>query len=293
MCDGSAFALQPAWMTITPQRVAATQRWHGNNMGEMHLRQETDAKTVNGWIALLLVSTLLCFGASFLLGALPHFEARLLLTGLALLGVGVFCVRGFFTLQPNEAAVTMFFGNYAGTARNSGFHWVNPFYVRRRLSLRVHNLTTPILKVNDERGHPIEIGAVIVWRVNDTARAIFEVEDYGEYIRIQCESAVREVAGRYAYDINEEMLVPARYKTLRATSTRSARSCDRPFRATSMSPASPWRKPRSRIYRMHPRSLNRCCAVNRPRPSSVHAASWSKARSAWWRWPCSTSARRA
>jgi len=184
-------------------------------MGEMHLRQETDAKTVNGWIALLLVSTLLCFGASFLLGALPHFEARLLLTGLALLGVGVFCVRGFFTLQPNEAAVTMFFGNYAGTARNSGFHWVNPFYVRRRLSLRVHNLTTPILKVNDERGHPIEIGAVIVWRVNDTARAIFEVEDYGEYIRIQCESAVREVAGRYAYDINEEMLVPARYKTLR------------------------------------------------------------------------------
>ena len=81
--------------------------------------------------------------------------------------------------------------------------------------MRAHNLTTPVLKVNDERGSPIEIAAVVVWRIQDTARASFEVQDYAEYVRIQCESALREVASRHAYDNAEEMLAPARYKTLR------------------------------------------------------------------------------
>jgi regulator of protease activity HflC (stomatin/prohibitin superfamily) len=184
-------------------------------MRDDFFRQETEAKTVNGWIALLIVSALLAFGGFFLYGALPHLGLPPLTSGIALIGVGLVCLRGFFTLQPNEAAVMLFFGSYAGTARNSGFHWVNPFYLKRGLSLRAHNLTTPILKVNDERGSPIEIGAVVVWRVRDTARAIFEVQDHAEYIRIQCESALREVASRHAYDNAEEMLVPARYKTLR------------------------------------------------------------------------------
>jgi SPFH domain / Band 7 family len=184
-------------------------------MGENFFRQETEAKTVNGWIALLIVGTLLAFGGSFVYGALSHSDWPPLTGGIGLLALGIFSVCGFFTLQPNQAVVMVFFGSYAGTARNSGFHWVNPFYLKRRLSLRAHNLATPILRVNDERGNPIEIGAVVVWRVHDTARAAFEVEDYAEYIRIQCESAVREVASRHAYDHNEEMLMPARYKTLR------------------------------------------------------------------------------
>jgi hypothetical protein len=184
-------------------------------MTEDFFRQETEAKTVNGWIALLIVSALLAFGGFFLLGALPHLGLPQLTSGLGLIGIGLLCLRGFFTLQPNEAAVMLFLGSYAGTARNSGFHWVNPFYLKRGLSLRAQNLTTPILKVNDERGSPIEIGAVVVWRVQDTARAVFEVEDYAEYVRIQSESALREVASRHAYDNAEEMLVPARYKTLR------------------------------------------------------------------------------
>ena len=184
-------------------------------MSEDFFRQETEAKTVNGWIALLIVSALLAFGGFFLYGSLPRFGLPPLTSGLGLIGIGLLCLRGFFTLQPNQAAVMLFFGSYAGTARSSGFHWVNPFYLKRSLSLRAHNLTTPILKVNDERGSPIEIGAVVVWRVQDTARAVFEVEDYAEYIRIQCESALREVASRHAYDNAEEMLVPARYKTLR------------------------------------------------------------------------------
>jgi regulator of protease activity HflC (stomatin/prohibitin superfamily) len=184
-------------------------------MREDLFRQETEAKTVSGWIALLIASALLAFGGFFLCSALPRLGPSQLASGLGLIGLGLLCMRGFFTLQPNEAAVMMFFGTYAGTARNSGFHWVNAFYVKRRLSLRAHNLTTPILKVNDERGNPIEIGAVVVWRVQDTARAVFEVEEFAEYIRIQCESALREVASRHAYDNTEEMLVPARYKTLR------------------------------------------------------------------------------
>jgi regulator of protease activity HflC (stomatin/prohibitin superfamily) len=191
-------------------------------MHEDFFRQETEANTVSGWIALLIASALLAFGGFFLCGALPRLGTPQLTSGLGLIGIGLLCIRGFFTLQPNEAAVMVFFGSYAGTARNSGFHWVNPFYVKRRLSLRAHNLTTPVLKVNDERGNPIEIGAVVVWRVQDTARAVFEVEDFAEYIRIQCESALREVASRHAYDNTEEMLVPARYKTLRGDVERIA-----------------------------------------------------------------------
>jgi len=184
-------------------------------MGENQFRHETDARTVNGWFALLIVLALLAFGAFFISGAIGRSDTWPLITGTAMLAIGLFCTRGYFTLQPNEGAVMIFFGDYAGTARTSGFHWVNPFYLRQRLSLRAHNLTTPILKVNDERGNPIEIGAVVVWRVNDTARAVFQVENYVEYVRIQCESAVREVASRHAYEHSDEMLAAVRHKTLR------------------------------------------------------------------------------
>jgi hypothetical protein len=139
--------------------------------GEDFFRQETEARTVNGWIALLIVGTLIAFGCSFVYAALSHSDLPPLTGGIGLLALGVFSVCGFFTLQPNQAAVMVFFGSYAGTARNSGFHWVNPFYLKRRLSLRAHNLATPVLRVNDERGNPIEIGAVVVWHVHDTARA--------------------------------------------------------------------------------------------------------------------------
>jgi regulator of protease activity HflC (stomatin/prohibitin superfamily) len=108
--------------------------------------------------------------------------------------------KGFFTLQPNEASVLLLFGNYRGTERNSGFHWTNPFYTKRKTSLRSHNLNTEKLKVNDKRGNPIEIGAVVVWRVQDTAQALFDVENYTSYVTIQSESAVRHLASSFAYD---------------------------------------------------------------------------------------------
>ena len=181
---------------------------------------ESDAKTVNGWMVVLIACALLAFGAYFLGAGLPQSSSGAITTGLTLIALGLLCIRGAFTLQPNEAAVMIFFGSYAGTARHAGFHWANPLCMRQRLSLRAQNLTTPILKVNDGRGNPIEIGAVVVWRVQDTARALFEVQDFSDYVKLQCESALREVAARHAYESADETLMGGRVRTLRGDADR-------------------------------------------------------------------------
>jgi len=111
---------------------------------------------------------------------------------------------GYFTLQPNQAAVLTLFGDYRGTVRTPGFHWVFPFMLRRRISLRLRNMEGHKLKVNDKQGNPIEIAAVVVWRVVNTAEATFDVDDYVEYVKIQSETAVRHLANSYAYDHGEE-----------------------------------------------------------------------------------------
>jgi regulator of protease activity HflC (stomatin/prohibitin superfamily) len=166
----------------------------------------------------------------------------LLIVGSALVMlVAVFLLFGYFSLQPNEARVLILFGEYKGTVRNSGFYWANPLLSRNRgyvpsrsgaavphherssrpgataasqlstyqalstkLSLRTRNFNSDTLKVNDKRGNPVEIAAVVVWRVNDTAQAVFDVEDYGSYVEVQSESAIRSIASRYAYDNGEE-----------------------------------------------------------------------------------------
>src|SRR5262249_39752287 len=107
---------------------------------------------------------------------------------------------GFFTLQPNEAAALTLFDNYKGTDKTAGLRWVWPWYRRRKISLRVRNVTGQTLKVNDKRGNPIEIAAVVVWRVSDTARALFDVDAYQTFIDIQIETALRELASHFAYD---------------------------------------------------------------------------------------------
>jgi regulator of protease activity HflC (stomatin/prohibitin superfamily) len=111
---------------------------------------------------------------------------------------------GFITLLPNEACVYTLFGSYIGTARDSGFWWANPFMTKHKISLRSRNLEGNRLKVNDKRGNPIEIAVVTVWRIRDTAQALFDVENYDSYVRIQSESAVRHLASSYAYDHGEE-----------------------------------------------------------------------------------------
>jgi regulator of protease activity HflC (stomatin/prohibitin superfamily) len=124
---------------------------------------------------------------------------------LAFIGLG-----GFFTLQPNESAVFTLFGAYRGTTRQNGFLWANPFYRKLKISLRARNLNGEKLKVNDKRGNPVEIAVVIVWRIHDTAQAVFDVDSYENFIRIQSESCVRHIASSYFYDDAESNEVTLR-----------------------------------------------------------------------------------
>jgi regulator of protease activity HflC (stomatin/prohibitin superfamily) len=112
----------------------------------------------------------------------------------------LFIPPGFFIVQPNEAKVLILFGKYVGSIKEAGFWWVNPFNLKKRISLRVRNFETTKLKVNDANSNPIEIAAIVVWRVVDTAEAMFEVDDYENYVRVQSESAVRALASSYPYD---------------------------------------------------------------------------------------------
>ncbi len=115
-----------------------------------------------------------------------------------------FLMAGLFTVNPNEGRVLQLFGRYTGTVRDSGLRFANPFYTKRRVSLRVRNFETGKLKVNDQRGNPIEIAAVVVWKVTDTAEAVFEVDDFENYVHVQSEAALRSMATAYPYDVFEE-----------------------------------------------------------------------------------------
>jgi len=123
-----------------------------------------------------------------------------LLLFVALVIAGALFLAGLYTVQPNEAAILQLFGNYRGTSRVSGLRGTNPFYTRRKISLRARNLNGERLKVNDKRGNPIEIAAVVVWRVEDTAKASFDVDNYENYVKLQSEAAVRHLASSFAYD---------------------------------------------------------------------------------------------
>ncbi|HEY8379132.1 MAG TPA: SPFH domain-containing protein [Nannocystis sp.] len=127
----------------------------------------------------------------------------MLLIGVPLLfffGLGILILRGLVQVEPNQSRVVLLFGHYKGTLRKPGLHWINPFTTRKDVSLRVHNFDSQKIKVNDQRGNPIEIGAVVVWRVKDTAQAVFDVERYEEYVAVQTEAAIRTIAARHPYD---------------------------------------------------------------------------------------------
>jgi regulator of protease activity HflC (stomatin/prohibitin superfamily) len=162
--------------------------------------QDRKAATSNG--GLMLLAALLLFGALvWSVIELIRWE-----DGSMAIAVGVFVIAftlsisGFYTLQPNEAAAITLFGNYKGTDRIPGLRWVLPWYTRTKISLRVRNVTGEKLKVNDKRGNPIEIAAVVVWRVTDTAQALFDVDAYESFVDIQIETAVREIASHFSYD---------------------------------------------------------------------------------------------
>jgi len=125
-------------------------------------------------------------------------------TGLLISLLTAFMLKGFFQVAPNEGQVLQLFGKYAGTVRDEGLRWTNPFYSRRRVSLRVRNFESGKLKVNDSDGNPIEIAAVVVWQVVDTAEAVFCVDDYENFVTIQSESALRQMAQNYPYDAHDD-----------------------------------------------------------------------------------------
>jgi regulator of protease activity HflC (stomatin/prohibitin superfamily) len=171
--------------------------------------QERPVRAANGWLILVInialyVATVwgLVAGAMAAKAYTPGGGWWFLACGICAI-LAVFVSTGFFTLQPNEAAVLILFGAYKGTVRDSGFSFTNPLNKRFKISLRARNLNGDKLKVNDKRGNPIEIAAVVVWRVQDTAQACFDVDSYDNYVRIQSESAVRHVASSYAYDDGE------------------------------------------------------------------------------------------
>ena len=137
----------------------------------------------------------------------------LVITCLLLAVLAIFLMVGVFVVNPNEARVLQFFGDYVGTAKKPGLRWANPLYTKKSVSQRVRNFESGKLKVNDSDGNPIEIAAVVVWRVIDTAEAVFEVDDYNNYVMVQTESALRNLATSYAYDAHDEVTMSLRGTT--------------------------------------------------------------------------------
>ncbi len=129
------------------------------------------------------------------------------------LALSIFLMVGVFVVNPNEAKVLQFFGDYIGSARTPGLRWANPLYTKKRISLRVRNFESGKLKVNDNEGNPIEIAAVVVWQVVDSAEAVFQVDDYNNYVKVQSESALRNLATSYTYDAHDESQMSLRGNT--------------------------------------------------------------------------------
>jgi xanthosine utilization system XapX-like protein len=169
--------------------------------------KERDAVSMSGWLALLL-------GLGLLLGAAypiilvaktqPVQPAPFVVGAIGMFIGGLVLLSGCLVIGPNEARVLTFFGRYTGSVKVSGLRWVNPFTAKKEVSLRVRNFESAKLKVNDIDGNPIEIGAIVVWRVVDTAQATFDVENFTGFVQVQAEAAIRNLAMHYPYDTHEE-----------------------------------------------------------------------------------------
>jgi regulator of protease activity HflC (stomatin/prohibitin superfamily) len=157
---------------------------------------EKPASTVNGIAMLLLLIGL----AVLLVAGFVALHRAFVFPAIFVIIAMVFIGPGFFMLQPNEAGVLTRFGAYLGTERSPGLRWTLPWNMRKRVSVRVRNHNVETLKVNDKRGNPVEIAAVVVWRVEDTAQALFDVDDFEQFVKVQCESALRHIATHYDYD---------------------------------------------------------------------------------------------
>jgi hypothetical protein len=180
---------------------------------EATMIRESGRNAPSGWLVFPILLILLAFcGYSFVRAVLTQDIVGLVGWLLAEVVVAV-CLGGFFVVNPNEGRVLQLFGAYKGTVRNEGLRWASPFLTKKSISLRVRNFESQRLKVNDNDGNPIEIAAVVVWKVVDTAEAVFEVDSYENYVKVQSEAAVRNLATRYPYDSHEEHQVSLRGST--------------------------------------------------------------------------------
>jgi regulator of protease activity HflC (stomatin/prohibitin superfamily) len=175
--------------------------------------RERERSGIPGLPMLLGLLAVAAFATYSMIRAFQAREVWLGLTWIAVELVALVCLGGVFVVNPNEGRVMQFFGDYRGTVRTPGLRWANPFYTKRHISLRVRNFESTRLKVNDNDGNPIEIAAVVVWRVVDSAEAVFEVDNYENYVKVQSEAAVRNLATRYPYDAHEDHHVSLRGAT--------------------------------------------------------------------------------
>lgn len=174
---------------------------------------EKQALRINGFIAAFFWLVLVVVEILLLRGGIKNEVPSFLWFFIPLLLVIALATNGFFIVQPNDSRVLVLFGKYLGTVRDSGFWWANPFTTRTKVTLRIRNFNSEKIKVNDLHGNPIEIAAVIVWRVVDSARALFDVQNYEGFVGIQSETAIRGLASDYAYDSSEEATASLRGNT--------------------------------------------------------------------------------
>jgi regulator of protease activity HflC (stomatin/prohibitin superfamily) len=158
---------------------------------------EKITKPTSGYVMILTILTAIAIGIFMILNVNPIFGAPLLI-------LAFFCIPGFFIVEPNKAMVLLLFGDYKGTVKANGFFWVNPFMTKKKISLRVRNFENKPLKVNDKIGNPVMVGTIVVWQVEDTFKATFDVDDYENFVHLQSDAAVRKMAGSYPYDNFED-----------------------------------------------------------------------------------------
>jgi regulator of protease activity HflC (stomatin/prohibitin superfamily) len=170
--------------------------------------QERDATTLPGMMMVLLLLVFTAASAWWVILSLLNLMNPI--AAIIVLAFVLFLWGGFFIVQPNQAAVLQFFGKFVGVERASGLRWANPFYTKKQVTLRVRNFESSKLKVNDLEGSPIEIAAVVVWQVHDAAEAVFNVDSYEDFVHVQTEAALRQMATSYPYDLHEEHKIALR-----------------------------------------------------------------------------------
>lgn len=192
------------------------------------MTHERRVAALSGAIGLTITLLLAGLAIYLFVAGIQSGRPIVLATGvLPVAALAALCAAGLFTVQPNQAVVLILFGSYVGTVRDSGWWWTNPFNTRKKVSLRVRSLNGHMIKVNDHAGNPVEIAAVVVWRVLDTAQAIFDVESFEDFVTVQSETAVRHLASAYPYDDPDHDAVSLRGSTDKVSEALRAELQDR------------------------------------------------------------------